>query len=233
MIISAAIYIYTNVATDEDLELIFSRFGTILSCEVIRDKRTGDSLQYAFIEFEHQKDCEQAYFKMQSVLIDDHRIHVDFSQSVSAFVVSQKARLISKTRSPNYQILGGQLQTKGELLREVLVAFQASKKEDNTELRKTARGRIDTGWFLTRATYTNQGKFPDEEAGAGAGAGVLSGTNLQITKSTAGGLIEVKTGVETMIAAGTTEEERHMIDIRRGALKEPYNQFFRYPCSNL
>ncbi|KAK5051517.1 Peptidyl-prolyl cis-trans isomerase cyp6 [Exophiala bonariae] len=71
------------VTHDEDLELIFSRFGKILSCEVIRDKRTGDSLQYAFIEFENQKDCELAYFKMQGVLIDDHRIHVDFSQSVS------------------------------------------------------------------------------------------------------------------------------------------------------
>ena len=69
---------------DEDLNLIFSRFGKILSCEVIRDKRTGDSLQYAFVEFEEQKDCEQAYFKMQGVLIDDHRIHVDFSQSVCA-----------------------------------------------------------------------------------------------------------------------------------------------------
>ncbi|KAI9825037.1 MAG: UDP-N-acetylglucosamine pyrophosphorylase [Phylliscum demangeonii] len=71
------------VTQDEDLDLIFSRFGKILSCEVIRDRRTGDSLQYAFIEFENQKDCEQAYFKMQGVLIDDHRIHVDFSQSVS------------------------------------------------------------------------------------------------------------------------------------------------------
>lgn len=71
------------VTRDEDLELIFSRFGKILSCEVIRDKRTGDSLQYSFIEFAERKDCEQAYFKMQGVLIDDHRIHVDFSQSVS------------------------------------------------------------------------------------------------------------------------------------------------------
>lgn len=71
-----------NPFVDEDLDLIFSRFGKILSCEVIRDKRTGESLQYAFIEFENQKDCEQAYFKMQGVLIDDHRIHVDFSQSV-------------------------------------------------------------------------------------------------------------------------------------------------------
>jgi peptidyl-prolyl cis-trans isomerase-like 4 len=71
------------VTQDEDLELIFSRFGKIISCEVIRDKKTGDSLQYAFIEYSNQKECEQAYFKMDGVLIDDHRIHVDFSQSVS------------------------------------------------------------------------------------------------------------------------------------------------------
>ncbi|KAK4104392.1 cyclophilin-like protein [Parathielavia hyrcaniae] len=71
------------VTTDEDLELIFSRFGKILSCEVIRDQKTGDSLQYAFIEFEDQQSCEDAYSKMDGVLIDDRRIHVDFSQSVS------------------------------------------------------------------------------------------------------------------------------------------------------
>jgi peptidyl-prolyl cis-trans isomerase-like 4 len=75
-----------NPATqDEDLELIFSRFGKILSCEVIRDKQTGDSLQYAFIEFQKPEDCEMAYFKMQDVLIDDKRIKVDFSQSTSKY----------------------------------------------------------------------------------------------------------------------------------------------------
>jgi len=71
------------VTDDESLQLIFSRFGQILSCEVIRDKRNGDSLQYAFIEYKDKPDAERAYFKMQNVLIDDHRIHVDFSQSVS------------------------------------------------------------------------------------------------------------------------------------------------------
>lgn len=47
------------VTRDEDLELIFSRFGTIMSCQVIRDKRTGDSLQYAFIEFDKREQAEQ------------------------------------------------------------------------------------------------------------------------------------------------------------------------------
>ncbi|KAF5363569.1 hypothetical protein D9756_000131 [Leucocoprinus leucothites] len=65
------------VTRDEDLELIFSRFGVIMSCQVIRDKKTGDSLQYAFIEFDKREDAEQAYFKMQNVLVDDRRIWVD------------------------------------------------------------------------------------------------------------------------------------------------------------
>ncbi|XP_063607378.1 peptidyl-prolyl cis-trans isomerase sig-7-like [Penaeus indicus] len=71
------------VTTSEDLEIIFSRFGKINTCEVIRDRVTENSLQYAFIEFAETKSCEDAYFKMDNVLIDDRRIHVDFSQSVS------------------------------------------------------------------------------------------------------------------------------------------------------
>ena len=78
--------------------MIFSRFGKILSCEIIRDKRTGDSLQYAFIEFEEQSSCEQAYFKMKDVLIDDKRIHVDFSQSVSRLSDSWRDSTNSKRR---------------------------------------------------------------------------------------------------------------------------------------
>ncbi|XP_031835664.1 peptidyl-prolyl cis-trans isomerase sig-7 [Nomia melanderi] len=71
------------VTNDDDLEIIFSRFGKVVGCEVIRDRQSGDSLQYAFIEFADRKSCEEAYFKMDNVLIDDRRIHVDFSQSVA------------------------------------------------------------------------------------------------------------------------------------------------------
>ncbi|SCZ91931.1 BZ3500_MvSof-1268-A1-R1_Chr5-3g08227 [Microbotryum saponariae] len=72
-----------NVTKSEDLELIFSRFGEILSCEIIKDPKTGDSLQYAFVEFKEREEAERAYLKMDNVLVDDRRIHVDFSQSVS------------------------------------------------------------------------------------------------------------------------------------------------------
>ena len=95
------------VTSDEDLNLIFSRFGKIISCEIVRDRRTGDSLQYAFIEFDRQQDCEQAYFKMQDVLIDDHRIHVDFSQSASKIAGEWRDATNKKRRAHAGGGLGG------------------------------------------------------------------------------------------------------------------------------
>lgn len=72
-----------SVTQGDDLEIIFSRFGKVTSCEVIRDYKTGDSLQYAFIEFEKEDDCIMAYSKMDGVLVDERRIKVDFSNSVA------------------------------------------------------------------------------------------------------------------------------------------------------
>lgn len=143
---------------DEDLQLIFSRFGTILSCEVIRDKRTGDSLQYAFIEFENQKDCEQAYFKMQGVLIDDHRIHVDFSQSVGVtylrVYVSAFLFLTTRDRCRNCRIAGGMPPSpNGEANGEGLVEWRILKGSGSIEHQRihAERKKTDTGWCSTEA----------------------------------------------------------------------------------
>lgn len=53
------------------------------SVKLVRNYETRNSLGYAFIDFEDKKACEQAYRKMNNTLIDDRRIHVDFSQSVA------------------------------------------------------------------------------------------------------------------------------------------------------
>ncbi|KAI3381818.1 hypothetical protein SNEBB_004034 [Seison nebaliae] len=73
-----------NSITDEDdLEIIFSKYGRIISCNIIKDENSGNSLGYGFIEYDKKEDCERAYFKMNNSLIDDRRIHVDFSQSIA------------------------------------------------------------------------------------------------------------------------------------------------------
>ncbi|NWV80625.1 PPIL4 protein, partial [Dasyornis broadbenti] len=70
---------------------------------MIRDWKTGKSLCYAFIEFEKAEDCEKAYFKMDNVLIDDRRIHVDFSQSVAKIKWKRKGRQYTKEELKNYE----------------------------------------------------------------------------------------------------------------------------------
>jgi peptidyl-prolyl cis-trans isomerase-like 4 len=71
------------VTVDEDLELIFSRFDPRVRVEIVRDRDTGASLQYAFAEFTRPSAAEEAYLKMNNALVDDRRIKVDFSQSVA------------------------------------------------------------------------------------------------------------------------------------------------------
>jgi RNA recognition motif-containing protein len=53
------------VTEEEDLEIIFSRFGKLTSCDLIRDNKTGESLCYAFISFEKESSCEEAFFKVR------------------------------------------------------------------------------------------------------------------------------------------------------------------------
>ena len=83
------------VTTDEDLELIFSRFDEKVKVEIIRDHETKQSLQYAFVEFTNQQAANEAYFKMNNALVDDRRIKVDFSQSVAKLwdKYKQKSRM--------------------------------------------------------------------------------------------------------------------------------------------
>ncbi|EJK61115.1 hypothetical protein THAOC_18447, partial [Thalassiosira oceanica] len=71
------------LTNDEDLELIFARFDEGAKAEIIRDPDTGACLHYAFVEFRSKEACNEAYLKMDNALVDDRRIRVDFSQSVS------------------------------------------------------------------------------------------------------------------------------------------------------
>ena len=83
---------FNPVTNDDNLELIFSRFGEINNCEVIRNWKTGKSLHCAFFEFAKRESCEQACFKMDNVHIDYRRIHVDLSRSMATVEWKGKGR---------------------------------------------------------------------------------------------------------------------------------------------
>eukprot|EP00934_Nitzschia_sp_Nitz4_P003103 Nitzschia sp. Nitz4//scaffold8_size234185//62458//64249//NITZ4_001245-RA/size234185-augustus-gene-0.258-mRNA-1//-1//CDS//3329559770//3093//frame0 len=88
------------VTEDEDLELIFSRFDENVKAEIIRDHETGNSLQYAFVEFTKKEQAVEAYFKMNNALVDDRRIKVDFSQSVAKGTIPDMIPVPGEVRAP-------------------------------------------------------------------------------------------------------------------------------------
>ena len=175
---------------------------------MIRDKRTGDSLQYAFIEFEHQKDCEQAYFKMQGVLIDDHRIHVDFSQSVRnvqwsllyshhlhvhfAFVAD------IDSRSPNYPTPGATQLSPSANSAAVSAVWPISSRNDNTgSLTITMEmTRTLTIWFLIAHAEIDPQRLLHLHPVATAGPiAVLGG--IRIVTGVAVAVLEAETHITT------------------------------------
>lgn len=158
------------VTNDEDLELIFSRFGKINSCEVIRDRKSGDSLCYAFIEFDREEDCENAYFKMDNVLIDDRRIHVDFSQSVSkvnwkgkgtgtGYFEDNKDFMSKDEKKPKYKINTKTRKEEGY----DLILDNDSDKEDKKEKRYESVGRKN--YQNNKPNYINQRRNDSNDKG--------------------------------------------------------------------
>ncbi|KAL3670309.1 hypothetical protein V7S43_004620 [Phytophthora oleae] len=154
------------VTESADLDMAFCRFGPCKS-EVIRDQKTGDSLCFAFVEFTDRRHCEEAYFKMNNVLLDDRRIKVDFSQSVSKLWNKVKRRPWEKTnkrdgdayaerkgdgrdsRNPGRRELGGDLRLKSrgaddfKLVEEeeAVSSSRRSKPTSGREERRRSRSR--------------------------------------------------------------------------------------------
>ena len=74
------IYNFSPHCSDSDLLEMFSPFGTVMSakvrlnrsvdCEVIRDRTTGASKGYGFVNFRDAKDAEKAIAAMNGKKVD-------------------------------------------------------------------------------------------------------------------------------------------------------------------
>ncbi|XP_055334923.1 ELAV-like protein 3 isoform X2 [Paramacrobiotus metropolitanus] len=61
---------------DQELRAASKPFGDITSCRVVRDKSTGNSLGYGFVDFRHQQSAEKAIEKLNGMRISNKTIKV-------------------------------------------------------------------------------------------------------------------------------------------------------------
>jgi len=66
--------------TEKTLNDYFSKYGSLKSVKLVRDIITGASRGYAFIEFEHERDCYHTFQYTNRTIIDEKQILVDFER---------------------------------------------------------------------------------------------------------------------------------------------------------
>ncbi|KAH9584182.1 RNA recognition motif domain [Trypanosoma melophagium] len=76
--------------TAAGLAACFAQCGAVRSVDMPRDVNSDRTLGYAFVEFEDEMACHTARQRMDRALVDDYRIHVDYSQSVSKLWAQQQ-----------------------------------------------------------------------------------------------------------------------------------------------
>jgi len=60
----------------EDLEAAFARFGQVSSCKIVRDKETGRSKGYGFIEMPNDAEAQAAIDQLNETELDGRPIVV-------------------------------------------------------------------------------------------------------------------------------------------------------------
>lgn len=65
--------------TREELEDLFTKFGTIEKCSVVFDRRTNSSRGFGFINYGTVEEATAARDAMNSTEIDGRRVRVDYS----------------------------------------------------------------------------------------------------------------------------------------------------------
>lgn len=66
--------------TDDGLRELFATVGTVLSAEVIRDRNTGRSKGFGFVEMETVEEAEKAIGELNGTMLDGREIKVAEAQ---------------------------------------------------------------------------------------------------------------------------------------------------------
>ena len=74
------ILFYTCPSFQEEIRSLFSSIGEVESCKLIRDKVTGQSLGYGFVNYHRQEDAAKAIQTLNGLRLQNKTIKVNTEQ---------------------------------------------------------------------------------------------------------------------------------------------------------
>lgn len=66
--------------TEDELNILFAQAGEVISAEVIKDRRTGDSRGFAFVTISAQSEADKAVSMFNAYSLSDHTLKVSLAK---------------------------------------------------------------------------------------------------------------------------------------------------------
>ncbi|MBA7491690.1 hypothetical protein ES702_02238 [subsurface metagenome] len=66
--------------TSSQLKDIFSKIGKVISCDVIKDRDTGQSKGFGFVEMENDKEADEAIEKLNDTELEGRKVVVNVAK---------------------------------------------------------------------------------------------------------------------------------------------------------
>jgi len=76
-------YLPQTMTQVEEIRSLFSSIGEVESCKLIRDKVTGQSLGYGFVNYHRQEDASKAIQTLNGLRLQNKTIKVSFARPSS------------------------------------------------------------------------------------------------------------------------------------------------------
>lgn len=67
--------------TEDELQVLFNQAGTVVSVNVIKDRDSGMSKGFAFVEMKNQSEMEEAIRKFNSYYLNNQQLRVNVAKS--------------------------------------------------------------------------------------------------------------------------------------------------------
>ncbi|CAL4063433.1 unnamed protein product [Meganyctiphanes norvegica] len=102
--------------TQEEIRSLFSSIGELESCKLIRDKVTGQSLGYGFVNYVRQDDAERAINQLNGLRLQNKTIKVSYARPSSEAIKGANLYVSGLPKSMTQQDLESMFRAYGSII---------------------------------------------------------------------------------------------------------------------
>uniref|UniRef100_A0A0P4VV28 RRM domain-containing protein n=1 Tax=Scylla olivacea TaxID=85551 RepID=A0A0P4VV28_SCYOL len=150
--------------TQEEIRSLFSSIGELESCKLIRDKVTGQSLGYGFVNYVRQDDAERAINQLNGLRLQNKTIKVSYARPSSEAIKGANLYVSGLPKSMTQQDLENMFRPYGSIITSRILCDNITGEIRSGLSKGVGFIRFDQRIEAERAIQKLNGTVPDGAA---------------------------------------------------------------------